>query len=128
MINVKDKVFAALGDIDGLGYCSDLYPGANADFPAIQYTEEANNVLSATDSGEGRPVEQIAYLRYRVDIWDKGSTSQMAIAVDDALSPLGLVRIECADVPDPTGLRHKQMRYECQIDVNDEMTYWMNNQ
>lgn len=128
MINVKEQVFAALSAIEGVGYCSDLYPGANADFPAIQYTEEANNVETATDSGEGRPTEQIAYLRYRVDIWNKESTSQMAIAVDDALSPLGLVRIECADAPDPTGLRHKQMRYECLIDVNDEMTYWRNNQ
>ena len=121
MINVKDQVYQALlGVTENV---TDVYPTTWQEFPSIQYTEEANNVITRTDN-----TERISYLRYRVDIWDKGSTSLTAIAVDDALAPLGLVRTECADTPDPSGLRHKQMRYECEIDVSNEQTYWQGNQ
>lgn len=121
MINVKDQVYAALLTVTD--NVSDLYPSNWIDFPTIQYAEEANNVVTVTDDRE-----QYAYLRYRVDIWDKGSTSLTAIAVDNALAPLGLIRVECSDTPDPSGLRHKQMRYEATIDVNNEQMYWTSSQ
>lgn len=120
MINVKDQVYSALSYV--AENVSDIYPTTWESFPAIQYTEEANNVQTRTDDRE-----QLAYLRYRIDIWDRGSTSATALAVDDAVSPLGLVRIECQDVADPSGLRHKQMRYEGIIDVNNENMYWTGN-
>ena len=63
-------------------------------------------------------------LRYRIDIWNTGSTSQLALAVDEAISELGLVRTQCMDVADPRGLRQKQMRYEGIIDVSSQMVYW----
>lgn len=123
MINVKDQVYTALKTV--ADNVSDLYPNDWAHLPAIQYTEEANNVILRTEN-----TESLAYLRYRIDIWDRGSTSQTAVAVDDAVSPLGLVRVECNDSPaeDASGWRHKVMRYECQIDVKTEETYWGNTQ
>lgn len=121
MINVKDQVYAALQTV--ADNVSDVYPTTWESFPAIQYTEEANNVQTRTDDQE-----RLSYLRYRVDIWDRGSTSTTAISVDEALSPLGLVRIECQDVADPSGLRHKEMRYEGIIDVSNEQMYWTGNQ
>jgi len=119
MINVKDQVYQALLTVTE--NVSDLYPGDWANLPAVQYTEEANNVVTKTDKEE-----QLAYLRYRIDIWDRGSTSETAVAVDEAIAPLGLVRVECADTPiaDPSGYRHKIMRYEGTIDVENEMMYW----
>ena len=117
MINVKDQVYTAL-----VGVCdntSDIYPQATSSFPAIQYTEEANNVYEKTDEAE-----QLAYLRYRIDIWNTGSTSQLALDVDAAVSALGLTRTSCQDVADPRGLRQKQMRYEGIIDVGTEVVYW----
>lgn len=120
MINVKDQVFAALLTVST--QVSDVYPTSWASFPSIQYTEEQNNVYEWTNNRE-----QLSYLRYRVDIWDQGSTSTTALAVDEALIQIGLKRIECQDVPDPSGLRHKQMRYEAIIDVNDESIYWTGN-
>ena len=119
MINVKDQIYTALKTV--ADNVSDLYPGDWANFPAIQYTEEANNVTVKTDEQE-----QLAYLRYRIDIWDRGSTSVTAVAVDNAIAPLGLVRVECEDSPaaDPAGYRHKIMRYEGTIDVNTEQMYW----
>lgn len=117
MINVKDQIYSAL-----LGVCdnvSDIYPQTTSIFPAIQYTEEANNVYEKTDEAE-----QLAYLRYRIDIWNTGSTSQLALDVDEAVSALGLVRTSCMDVADPRGLRQKQMRYEGIINVTSQMVYW----
>lgn len=118
MINVKDQIYTALQ-----GVCenvSDIYPQTTSVFPAIQYTEEANNVYEKTDMN----TEQLSYLRYRIDIWNTGSTSQLALDVDSAISALGLVRTTCQDVADPRGLRQKQMRYEGIIDVNSQLVYW----
>jgi len=116
MINVKDQFYDAIKGITE--NVSDGYPKDWAKLPAIQYTEEANNVYTKTDK------EELSMLRYRIDIWNTGSTSQLALAVDEAISELGLVRTQCMDVADPRGLRQKQMRYEGIIDVESEMVYW----
>lgn len=117
MINVKDKVYSALLKVHE--NVTDLYPTDwQKDF-AIQYTEESNYVFEKTDEEE-----QTSYLRYRIDVWSDKSTSEMVLKVDTEISKLGLVRIECADVPDPSGRRHKQMRYEGVIDNKTEMVYW----
>lgn len=120
MINVKDKVYSGLLEV--CDNTSDIYPQDWEHMPAIQYTEEANRVYEKTDE-----TEQMSYLRYRVDIWDNGSTSETALKVDEKLSALGLVRIECQDVADPSYRRHKQMRYEGIIDNNTEVVYWNGN-
>lgn len=117
MINVKDQVYAAL--CLAAENVSDLYPQDWTTLPAVQYTEEANNVFTKTDQQE-----QMAQLRYRIDIWDRGSTSDLALAIDEHISALGLTRIECADIADGTGMRHKQMRYEGVIDEATETVYW----
>lgn len=117
MINVKDKVYEAL-----CGVCentSDVYPQNWEKMPAIQYTEESNTVYTKTDESE-----QMSYLRYRIDIWNNGSTTEMSLAVDAVLAPLGLVRTACEDVTDPSYRRHKLMRYEGIIDNETETVYW----
>lgn len=119
MINVKDQVYAALKSIESAASVTDLYPQDWTALPAIQYTEEANNVVQKTDEEE-----QLAQLTYRIDIWNTGSTSALALAVDDAVSPLGLTRTSCMDVTDGTNMRHKQMRYEGVIDVTTETVFW----
>lgn len=116
MKNVKDEVYAALDSV--FDNVSDLYPADWATLPAIQYAEENNRVQERTEEGE-----QKSYVRYRIDIWNGGSTSEASLKVDQAISALGLERIECADVPDPSGLRHKQMRYEGVIDMDTDLVY-----
>ena len=44
--------------------------------------------------------------------------------VDAALSKLCLVRILCKDTPDPSGMKHKVMRYEGIIDMESEQVFW----
>ena len=51
------------------------------------------------------------------------STSAAAVAVDAAISPVVLKRTQCMDVEDPSGLKHKQMRYEGIIDVRSRHVY-----
>lgn len=117
MINVKDQVYEAIKGITT--NAGDTYPSDWGDLPAIQYTEEDNSVYERTGKGETK-----SKLRYRIDIWHNKSTSEFALAVDAALSKLGLVRTQCMDVPDPSQMKHKQMRYEGIIDVEKETVYF----
>lgn len=120
MINVKDQIYAALCSV--CGNVSDLYPNDWEQLPAIQYVEESNIVRTKTDEKENA-----SYLRYRIDIWDRGNTTKTALAVDEAIAKLGLVRTACQDVEDPSRHRHKQMRYEGIIDNETEIVYWEGN-
>ena len=110
MINVKDEVYKALLKVTD--NVTDSYPKDWAKEPAIQYMEEDNKVVEYTDMKE-----QKAYVRYRIDIYHSMSTSAAAVAVDAALSALGLLRKLCQDVDDPTGRKHKLLRYDRIIDV-----------
>lgn len=111
MINIKDQVYSLLeGLTDNV---TDVYPKSAASMPAIQYTEEDNRVYEWTAEGEQR-----SYVRYRIDIWNIGSTSSLAVEIDRRLSEFGLQRIGCSDIEDPNGFRHKVMRYEAIIDID----------
>ena len=124
MINVKAQVYQAIHDITE--NVSDGYPKSWDDLPAIQYTEEENNVSAWTYDANGVFSEQESYLRYRIDIWNNQSTSDVTLAVDAAISPLGLRRTSCMDVEDPSGLKHKVMRYEGVLNLEDQMVYQRN--
>ncbi len=129
MKNIKEQVYAALAEAIGENRVTDQYPNNWANLPAVQYTEEDNKVYEHTGEGETK-----AYVRYRVDIWHNSSTSQTAAAVDAVLGkpmtvpegtePLGFVRTLCQDAPDPSGLKHKVMRYEAIIDMENDYVYW----
>lgn len=116
MKNVKDKVYEKLLEVHD--NVTDIYPTDWANVPAIQYTEEENSVYEKTDK------EEKSYVRFRIDIWDNKSTSKTALNVDEKISSLGLVRTGCSDVPEPSGMRHKQMRYEGIVDNETEIVYW----
>lgn len=116
MINVKDQIYAAIKDI--AENVSDGYPKDWGKLPAIQYTEEDNAVAEWVDGKESK-----AHLLYRIDIWNNDSTSITALEIDKAISVLGLRRSACGDVADPSGMKHKVMRYEGIIDVDTEMVY-----
>lgn len=117
MINVKDQVYAALCRV--IENVSDGYPEDWKKMPAVQYMEEDNKVYERTSEGEEK-----SYIRYRVDIWNEGSTSACACEVDRVLSELGLERTGCTDVDGPQSrYKHKTMRYEAIIDVRTGMTY-----
>ncbi|MDE7436667.1 MAG: hypothetical protein K2N01_12730 [Lachnospiraceae bacterium] len=119
MKNVKDQVGNALLTVTD--NVTDSYPASWANLPAIQYAEEDNRVYERTEEGEEK-----SYVRYKVDIWHNMSTSETAMQVDEAIAGLGLVRVACQDVPDPSGLKHKVMRYEGILDMHSETVFWNN--
>ena len=125
MKNVKDQIYSALAG--AFGNVTDQYPKDWAELPAVQYTEEDNKSLDREvliyNTAQG---EEKSYVRYRVDIWHNRSTSESALKVDKALAALGLVRTLCQDTPDPSGLKHKVMRYEAIIDMESEEVFWPN--
>ncbi|MGG7059840.1 hypothetical protein ACQPUZ_16360 [Clostridium tertium] len=116
MINIKPLILKELKKISE--NVNDTYPSEWSTFPVIQYVEEDNKTHTKTDDKE-----QLTYIRYKVDIWNNRSTSDIAIAVDEVLSSLGLIRIQCLDTPEPNQLKHKVMRYEGIIDVNNMRVY-----
>jgi hypothetical protein len=117
MKNIKDEIFSTLSKV--FVNVSDQYPRDWAELPALQYTEEENKVYEHTDEGETK-----SYVRFRIDIWHNRSTSEAALQVDEVLSAFGLVRTLCQDAPDPSGLKHKVMRYEAIIDMENDYIYW----
>lgn len=116
MLNVKDDIYKAITSISD--NVSDTYPKNWQEMPAIQCAEEENKVVEYTDMEE-----QKAYVRYRLDIWDNKNTSTMAMNIDKAIAALGLKRSQCMDIDDPSGLKHKVMRYEMVIDVKTGQVY-----
>lgn len=116
MINVKPQIYEALCRCCPGADVSDEYPEEWRIFPKVTYTEENNAVEQWTDDKE-----QYARLTYRIDCWDMGSTSEIAAQVDAAMASLGLLRTYARDIkPGPEKAKHKQMRYECIIDVVTE--------
>ncbi|KAB1437562.1 hypothetical protein [Candidatus Galacturonibacter soehngenii] len=116
MINIKSQIYDAIKNISE--NVSDGYPKDFAIFPAIQYVEEYNSTHEFTDGAE-----QKAEIRFRIDIWNNKSTSDIAIRIDDAITALGLKRIYCQDINEATGYKHKQMRFAGIIDVNTGHVY-----
>ena len=116
MINVKDQLYDALTKV--AENVSGQYPQSWAVLPAIQLTEEENRVAEWVSDHETH-----SYLRFRIDIWSNQSISGICLEIDRAIAAFGLRRTSCSDVSDPSGLNHKQMRYECYIDCQDERVY-----
>ncbi len=117
MINIKDKIVEQLEKVTT--NVNDTYPQAFAKFPVIAYCEEENRVLEVTSEGES-----VSLIRIRIDIWNNTSTSQIAVDVDEVLAQFGFKRIACSDVPEPSGLKHKLMRYEAAIDITQRFIYY----
>lgn len=119
MKNVKDIVYGKIVGV--VENTTDSYPSNFENLPAVQYTEDENRVYERTDNMEDK-----AYVRYLIDIWDRKSTSETTLAIDKAVAGIGLVRTSCKDVPEQSGLKHKHMVYEGIIDMDSDVVYWEN--
>lgn len=106
MTNLKSRILARLDAMGSGADISDSFPDDFSGQRQIQYTEEENKANNLSGSGV---ID--SYVRYRIDIWDTVSTSELACKIDEALSGIGLVRTGCMD-SNEVARKHKIMRYE----------------
>ena len=119
MKNMKAQIVAALREVTE--NVVDQYPKTWEQLPVITVIEEENKVYEATER------ESKSQVRYRIDIWNDKSTSSTALDIDAkvGIKGLGLYRTSCSDAPDPSGLKHKVMRYEGILDEDNDFVEWM---
>lgn len=116
MINIKPVIYKELQKV--ADNVTDTYPDDWENFPVVIFLEEQNK--PGEWYGEK---ERKSNIRYKVDIFDKDSTSSLAVEIDKIFASLGLRRTDCQDVPDPSHLRHKLMRFEGIVDLDSQLVY-----
>lgn len=116
MINIKPVIYKELQKV--ADNVIDTYPDDWENFPVVIFLEEQNKPGEWYDEKERK-----SNIRYKVDIFDKDSTSSLAVEIDKIFASLGLRRTDCQDVPDPSHLRHKLMRFEGIVDLNSQLVY-----
>lgn len=114
-IEGKEKVAKALSTIKGATVAAS-YNMAMKQFPSILYAEVVNIPLSKGN-------EARTQLAYSIDIYSKQSTTELASSIDEILTGLGFKRGQCLDLDDPSGLRHKNMKYTGVYDANTKFIY-----
>ena len=122
MINIKPVIYKELQKV--ADNVTDTYPDDWENFPVVIFLEEQNKPGEWYDEKERK-----SNIRYKVDIFDKDSTSSLAVEIDKIFASLGLRRTDCQDVPDPSHLRHKLMRFEGIVDLDSQLVeqYRMEN-
>ena len=116
MINIKPVIYKELQKV--ADNVTDTYPSDWETFPVVIFLEEQNKPGDWFDDKE-----QKTTIRYKVDIFDNDSTSNLAVKINEIFASLGLRRIESQDIPDPSHLRHKSMRFEGIVDLDSELVY-----
>ncbi|WP_305153808.1 hypothetical protein [uncultured Clostridium sp.] len=120
MVNFKPIIYKTLKEIEGVAV-SEEYPNDWGKLPAVTYSEEDNSTYEVIDNKEA-----ICRIIYRIDVWNNRSTSDIALKIDEAITKLGLKRTFCKDAPNPSGLKHKVIRYEGLVDINTFRVYQRN--
>lgn len=116
MINIKPVIYKELQKV--ADNVTDTYPDDWENVPVVIFLEEQNKPSEWYDDQEKK-----SHIRYKVDIFDKDSTSDLAVKINEIFASLGLRRTDCQDVPDPSHLRHKLMRFEGIVDLNSQLVY-----
>lgn len=109
MYDVKPIVAQLLESISGVTV-SDAYPRDFSKLPHISFYEQANTDYLRIG---GEPLSEIVI---QVDIWHNRSTGTLTQQVDEKMNSIGFRRQFMADVPDPSGIKHKTMRYRGVVD------------
>ncbi|REK69341.1 tail completion protein gp17 [Paenibacillus paeoniae] len=109
MIDIKPVVNALLSSIPGVTV-SDAFPTKDAKLPYISFYELVNqDPLTIASS----PLSDISV---QIDVWHNRSTGAIAAQVDSLLNSIGMRRKMANDIPDPSGLKRKTMRYRGVVD------------
>lgn len=110
MYDIKPDVMKQLEQIAGVTV-SDAYPKDFSKLPHISFYEASSRDPLGIKNG---PLTAVAI---QIDVWHNRSTGSLAAEVDNRMNSLGLRREFAADVPDPSGIKHKTMRYSGVVDT-----------
>ncbi|VIZ46953.1 conserved structural protein, putative [Streptococcus pneumoniae] len=91
MINIKPVIYKELQKV--ADNVTDTYPSDWETFPVVIFLEEQNKPGDWFDDQE-----QKSSIRYKVDIFDDTSTSELAVKINQIFESLGLRRTDCQDV------------------------------
>lgn len=109
MFDVKPFVLQALKTIEGVTV-SDAYPSDFSKLPHISFYEVKN------EEGVNALPGRLTDVAIAIDVWHNRSTGPIAKQVNEKMNAIGLGREFSYDVPDPSGVKHKTMRYRGLID------------
>lgn len=116
MINIKPLIYQELSKLTE--NVTDTYPDDWETFPVVIFLEEQNKPFDYYDDRE-----QKSEIRYKIDVFDKASTSDLSVKINEVFAKLGLKRMDATDVPEASHLKHKVMRFEGIVDINTEQVY-----
>jgi hypothetical protein len=109
MYDIKPDVLKQLEQIEGVTV-SDAHPKDWAKLPHISFYEGSNIDPLRIRNGP------LSAVTIQVDIWHNKSTGALAAEVDAQMNNIGLRRDLAADLSDPSGIKHKTMRYRGVVD------------
>lgn len=112
MYDIKPDVMKQLDQIEGVSI-SDAHPKDWAKLPHISFYEGSNFDPLRIQNGP------LSAITIQVDIWHNKSTGTLAAEVDARMNSIGLRRDFAADLNDPSGIKHKTMRYRGVVDTRN---------
>lgn len=116
MYDIKPQVKILLESIEGVTV-SDAYPKDFTKLPHISFYEQINNDYIK------RGPEYLTEIVLQVDIWHNRSTGTLAQQVNEKMNSIGYRREFAADVPDPSSVKHKTMRFRGIVDTRNLLVY-----
>lgn len=117
MYDIKPKINELLEGIVGEDNVSDSYPESFESLPYISFYELNNN--------DAYKIKEELYteISIQIDIWHNRSTGTLARQVNDVMNSIGLKRDFARDIPDPSGIKHKTMRFKGKINNRTKIMY-----
>lgn len=116
MYDVKPEINTLLSSIPGVTV-SDAYPKDFKKLPHISFYEIDNSDPLKLSQ------EYLTDISIQIDIWHNRSTGSIAQQVNEKMNSIGFHRQFSADVPDPSGIKHKTMRYRGVVDTRNLLVY-----
>lgn len=113
MYDVKPEILALLESIPDVTVQGE-YPKEFVNLPLISFYELAN------DENKPEIPGVLTEVSIQVDVWSKRSTGALAQQVNDLMNSIGFRRQMARDVPDPSGVNRKTMRYRGVIDARSK--------
>lgn len=117
MYDIKPTINSLLEDIVGEDNVSDSYPASFNNPPYISFYEQDNRDVYKLRE------EVYTEVVIQIDIWHNRSTGLLAQQVNTKMNSIGLKREFARDIPDPSGIKHKTMRFKGKVNNRNLLVY-----